>query len=343
MQEHLLSGFGGVAGKTDLLDLPHNIVGARVLGQYLIVYRQASLIRAEWIGSARQTISFNTAVLTDGPLSHNAIAQIEDTHVFVARLGTYVYRGDLYTTLISTPVERDLFYVGGLVDALEPYEVLTVTYIARRTILICIFNGATNHTLMYSIYIPHNVELPPRWGLRELEDTRIHVVGTYRSGADPTAVSWELFGGTWGATSEVWGAYRPGDFRYTAPILVNRQALATTRVYNGITTAAKWEYETRTFGIDDRDVRIDTVLVLFEGDGIAIEAVADRGADSLSSVYTEGKGVRWARFNWNKQLREVKLRFKNPPDSPGVVRIHTYGVRYRQEAEPGALVNIGGI
>ena len=88
---------GGIAGKTDLLDLPHNIAGAEPLGQYLIVYREASLIRAEWLGTASQTISFDTVVITDGPLSHRAIAQIDGTHVFVARSGAYVYRGDLFT------------------------------------------------------------------------------------------------------------------------------------------------------------------------------------------------------------------------------------------------------
>ena len=256
----------------------------------------------------------------------------------------YLYRGDLFTSLISTPIERDLFYVGGPVDTLDAQDVIAITYVARRTILVFVYNGDDDTTSMYSVYIPYNPELPPRWGLRELQNRKVDVAGTYRLGADPTAISWELFGGNWDGTAEVWSSYQPGSDRYARPILVDRRPGKMAQWYTGIPGSLdNWEYQTRVFGIDDRDIRIDTVLVLFEGPGIHIEAITDRGEHKRSRDYTAGSGLRWARFNWQRTLREVTLRFSNVANAPGPVRIHTYGIRYRQEAEPGTLSTLGAI
>ena len=94
----------GLAGFTDLLDTRDFVVGARVLGPYLIIYRENSLIRGEWVGQIHLLLDFNTVVPIDGPLNAEAIAQIDSTHIFAGEHGVYGYNGTLDVEHISYPI-----------------------------------------------------------------------------------------------------------------------------------------------------------------------------------------------------------------------------------------------
>ena len=104
----------GLAGFTDLLDARDFVVGAKVLGPYLIIYRQNSLIRGEWIGLAHLLLDFNTVVPIDGPLNAEAIAQIDSTHIYAGRHGVYGYNGSLDVEHISYPISAQNEYPAAL-------------------------------------------------------------------------------------------------------------------------------------------------------------------------------------------------------------------------------------
>ena len=104
----------GLAGFTDLLDTRDFVVGARVLGPYLIIYRENSLIRGEWVGQIHLLLDFNTVVPIDGPLNAEAIAQIDSTHIFAGEHGVYGYNGTLDVEHISYPISAPEEYATAL-------------------------------------------------------------------------------------------------------------------------------------------------------------------------------------------------------------------------------------
>ena len=341
---------GGLSGRTDLLDLPDNIVAARTLGPYLIVYRRRSLIRAEWAGVGASLISFNTVVTIDGPLSHNAVAQIDDVHVFIGLSGVYIYRADAQTQIVSYPVHPELFAIDGPIDRAVRHEVYATTYITRRAIVFSLYRDIKDSnpsgpdipagTRLYILHIPKESQRAINWSRRILEGERYHVAGTYVNLAGEAFWRWrDLPPRAWNDLIQPWNRLRSVQSRYPVPVFVDRDDPEEAQRYTGAPGNIEWRYDTRSFGLDDKDLRLNTVLVLYQGTSICVEVVINRNTvqDEFPNprrIHISSNSNRpvWLQFNVDRSCHEFKLVFCNPPGVASRARILNYGFTYNEES-----------
>lgn len=213
---------GGLAGKTDLLDSAAPILKAQILGNYLMVYREGSIVRGEYVGLSDILFDFNTIIETDGPISASAIVRTRRFHAFRGFYGIYTccnpgvgitrvseklnISGATRTYAIHTPATDSIHFVGG-----------------------SSIPGTTDDIIMH---VDEGDE----------EGDRI----TWSRGVIPQVI---LGVGEW------WEAWRE------IPVLV-RNSISMDKFDRAYTPDRPWHYVTRQFGLFDRELRLDRFIIV---------------------------------------------------------------------------------
>lgn len=99
-------GTDGVAAIYDLLDTPDYIFSLKLLGPWIICYREASIMRGSFIGALNEIIFWEYMTQADGIQSQGAVADVGTGHVIVGTDNVYAYAGD-YTL---PPIGDQVFY-----------------------------------------------------------------------------------------------------------------------------------------------------------------------------------------------------------------------------------------
>jgi len=99
----------GTAGFDDLLDSADFVMCGEILGPYLIVYRERSVERGEFIGQGGLNYFFESMIKGEGILSPIAVVDMGDYHIFVGNANIYEYRGGFDYEPLGDKVYYSLF------------------------------------------------------------------------------------------------------------------------------------------------------------------------------------------------------------------------------------------
>ncbi len=97
-----------------------HIQHAVILESFLIIYRDASIVRASWIGSSTKTIDFQTMIPHDGILGARSVVATSDAHYVVMRRGIFKYTGGVSLEPIGPKVDKLLLGPGSSVNLAKP-------------------------------------------------------------------------------------------------------------------------------------------------------------------------------------------------------------------------------
>lgn len=93
---------------------------AEALGQYLIIYRDSSIVRASWIGSDETTIDFQTMIPNEGILGYRSVAVASDAHYVVTQRGVFKYTAGVSLEPIGHKIDKLILGPNASVDLSEP-------------------------------------------------------------------------------------------------------------------------------------------------------------------------------------------------------------------------------
>lgn len=106
----------GTAGFDDLLDQEDPIQTGVPLGPYLIVYRDRSVVRCEFVGAGGLNYRFDTMVRGEGALSPSAVVDINEFHLLIGHSNIYKYRGSFELEPIGDPIYYRVFSSSGYLN-----------------------------------------------------------------------------------------------------------------------------------------------------------------------------------------------------------------------------------
>lgn len=233
----------GIAAIYDLIDTEDFILSLNILGPWVIVYRETTVMRGTFLGLPNQTWFWEYMIYGEGAVSQGAVAEIGDTHFFVGQAGLYLYDGSYSLESIGDGVFFNFFSALG-----------TINSSARSTI----FTQYVGDFDECWVFLPTGTSTFPNEMLRvDLEHT-----GWFHRAFFDTFVScqprltiqkltWATAPGTWASHTETWDSR---IFLQNVPnFFLCSPTLSTVMVYdytiptdNGNTIA--WEVITRQFG-----------------------------------------------------------------------------------------------
>lgn len=82
----------GNAGYDDLYDSEDFLVALSHIGPYMILYRERSIVRANYVGSDDLLFDFETTVSGEGALAQDAVLDLGDSNIFAGNSNIYIYR-----------------------------------------------------------------------------------------------------------------------------------------------------------------------------------------------------------------------------------------------------------
>lgn len=101
---------------TDLYDEADYNQEVEILGPYVIVYRERSIARGEYIGSGGLTYDFQTVLRGEGVLSPGSVVDLGDRHLFVGNTNIYAYRGGFDVEPVGDKIFYRLFGSTSVID-----------------------------------------------------------------------------------------------------------------------------------------------------------------------------------------------------------------------------------
>lgn len=317
----------GDAGSADLLDSSHHIVVARKRGPYLLIYREGSITRREFVGSADQVFDDETIIEGEGAASTHSVAETEDAHVFVGKKNIYRYLGGFELEPIGDDIFEVLFSAEGEIDPANRNLVLTTFLVERNEVLIFYPSMGTGITKAARLSLKNN-----QWSKRVLGHS-ITGIGEFERTANLT---WTTAPGTWAEYTGTWSSASSSAGARLFMLLAN--AADQPYLYDFVEpqeagTDIEWEFETKDFGLPDRQTRIEYVDFKIRGSSISIDYSTDLGS-SWSSIGTDSPGVSYTRCRHFKPIVARTVRFRLSGSGAGF-GVEWLGIRHRDETADG--------
>lgn len=104
----------GNAGYEDLFDRSDHLVAGNLLGPYVVIYRDRSISRGEYVGSADLLFKFTTVVTQHGAVSPASVVDLGESHLVMSENMFYEYRGDFDVGEgIDEPIHSRIFGADG--------------------------------------------------------------------------------------------------------------------------------------------------------------------------------------------------------------------------------------
>ena len=276
------AAFGGPASSLaaiyDLLDTEDFIHAASILGPYLVVYRETTLMRGTYLGVPASTIFWEYTVYGEGITGVGAISEIGSQHQFVGNAGIYQYDASYQLTEVGDPIFVNTFSAIGDLNA------------AAKDTVFSQYNGDYDE---FMLFYPHNGAMVPDkmvrmslekggWFQRFYADTFI--------GSSPyipvSSTTWATAVGTWASQNVQW------DSRVfmanVANIMLCSSSSNRVFLYDFVhttdnTTAISWLMQTKDINEGGQFYRWDSVRIFGTG-----TVLVQYSLDSGNSFQTAG-------------------------------------------------------
>ena len=315
----------GNAGFVDLYDSEDFITAAAPLGPYLMIYRERSIIRCEYLGATEQLFSFEQVIAGEGAMSVDSIADMGDMHLFVGNSNVYRYTGGFSIEPVGDPIYYTTFSVDGDMNPAYRHRVFAI-YVEELD-EVWIFYPAGSKTvpdrcLRYSQSLGS-------WFLRKFPE-EFAGFGFYQKDISTT---WANLTGAWDSESRQWGSRA---FLSSSPTTLlcsytNKRVMEYDYIAaddNG--TAIAFLFEGKDFQFGEKRGRIDHLEIAHAGPSATVEYSTDRGQtwNTMGTLPASGEITRTRLY---KQVLCREFRFRVSGSGSGFI-LAWAAIRYYEDA-----------
>jgi hypothetical protein len=312
------------ASYIDLLDSSDKVQTGRILGPYLIVYREDSIVRGTIVASAIKRFHWDTMVTNHGAISPHAVADIGDKHFVVGKSAIYLYKAGFDVTEIGEGIEDLLYGASAEMDEAAVHRLFTV-YIKQRNDVWIFYQttGGTlpNKALRYSLKYK-------AFTTRTFSDQFLGH-GTF---VQSNAFTWQDLIGTWEDQTWKWSSTSiTGNFRTLLLCRDDGQVVE----YDFITpdddgTAKTLTIETPDMAHPNAEVRHDYIEMKCSGGQVTVEYSIDGGLN-YQTLETITPGTDLTKVRLEKQFVGERIRYRITGSS--TFNLVWYNIRFTIETE----------
>lgn len=314
-----------IAAIYDLLDTDDFINTASIIGPYLILYRDESIMRGTYLGAPQQTIFWEYVIKGEGTLVVDGVTKIGAQDLFFGNSSVYTYTGDYTLESVGDPVYEG--FLGSLGD-LNP--------VAKPTAFTQYIGDFDEAWLFYPV---GTSTLPNRtlrcsleksaWFIRQFANKFVSCE-PYLGVADTT---WQSAVGTWAEQTSVWVSRA---FRANVPVYImcaGDDNLVYVYDYTATTDAGAaiaWSVQTKDISAGDEMQRWDSVRAY--GQGTALCETSTDGGVTWQTVGTFAFGSTLSQKVLTFQAVSPYIRFRLSGGDP-TFRLSWMEVWYLFESE----------
>lgn len=299
------SDFNDLVNFNDLYDSEDWITGSEPLGNFLIIYKERSIYRVEFLGLADQDFQFTRTVDAEGALNQDSVINLGDEHLFMGNANIYTYDGGFSIDPIGDNIFDKIFASDGELNSEFAHRSFGV-YVEELDEAWWFYPVGADEFPQNSIRVKVSTRA---WSARSYP-IQISGFGFFQSSADLT---WQTISGTWESQLFPWISKRTQSDAPTIHLCSGDDLRVYEYNYqaaddNG--TAISYELVTKDFYIPNWDLRFDRYEFFLIGTSILIEASYDFG-EVWQTLGTVSPGTVFQRVRLFKQQigRSVRFRF----------------------------------
>ena len=267
-------GQNGIAAIYNLVDTEDFILSLNLLGPWLIVYRETTIMRGTYLGLPNQTWFWEYMIFGEGIISQGAVAEIGENHFIVGQQGIYTYAGGYDLTSVGDNIFAQILSAKGILNPVAK-STLFVQYIEDQDE--CWIFFPTGQNTLPDTMIRCSLE-KHAWYFRSFADKFVSA-GIY---LPLQTIEWVSALGTWAQNTAAWDSR---VFLLNAPTIILSAPLADrTFIYdytsdgdNGV--PLQWDMTMKDIGTGNDIRRWDSLTLFGAGNGITISYALDPTTD----------------------------------------------------------------
>jgi len=315
---------GSLDGGYDrLADKDDAILCAYRFSKDLIIYRDGSIVKGQWVGSATRTVRFDEVISDESALGPNAVAVTKDFHMFFGAYGIYKYKGGSSIESVGDKVQDMIYGAEGILDLDKRTDITSVSLSALReiwtAILVSTAQDANGLATAYkSTVLIYNLR-ENSWSIREFDDvdgdTRVVHMAEARL---PSSLTWDTVVSTWQEAgtlrwnSQVFATDFPGILICSKHDIYNFDHIIAQD--EGVDIP--FEIVTKDFTADSGFIRFNFLELQHSGNGATISYSTDYGSSYTTlDTLTASAGIRREKVYPN--ISAEAIRFKISGDGGG--------------------------
>ncbi len=322
-------------GKTDLLDTGDHVVAVRVLGPNLIVYREESIARGEYVGAADLLVDFNTVSEEEGLLGLRGVINLGEFHIFVGTRNVYRYEGGFDLKPIGGQVYFDIFAAVGFLNEAKRALVMAEYIDEGNMIMILLPNAAGDVEDCYMLFLDQGFGTDREaqvgaWTRRSFAPLKITGIGLYE---EVNNLPWNQAQGTWAEQTAAWNSRSITATHRTLHLLdsVGKQAYNYDLVSgDDAGTEIVYRYVTKNYGLPDKPIRLDQFIAHMKGTSVVVSYSLDRGG-TWNTIQTVSPGGTYTTVRMKRQVvgNNIMFRFAGTGGGFGLA---WFGFMFRPES-----------
>lgn len=299
----------GTAGFDDLYDDSDFILAGEVLGPYLVIYRERSIERGEFIGAGGLNYNFQSMIKGEGVSSQNGIVDMGDYHILLGNANIYEYRAGFDLDPIGDKLHPLLF--GPSADVNPSF---------RRRCFAFFVEEINEVWMFFPTALSETPDMLVRYNISE-ENFAVrqfaHKFVGYGFYIRQDTVDWASLIGDWAAQTWKWGTATTQADSPTTHLMADTGGQVYDYDYfnstdNGATIS--FILETKDFVMGEALVRLDTIEGFLRGSGVVVEYSKDEGTTWISAGTVTN--TLHTKFMLGKQDVTQRIRFRFSGSDP---------------------------
>jgi len=287
----------------DLLTTEDHITAVSDLGPYLIIYRERSIVRVEFVGSTDNTWNFVDTIDNEGVLHQDAVLNLNDFHLIFAQANVYTYEGGFELKSIGDVIYDEIFSITGDLNTSFANRAFGV-YVEELDEAWFFYpaggSESPNKILRYNVG-------NQSYSKRSFPLTFVGF-GFYQK---VTALTWNQLVGSWNDQNFTWDARSLGEGSPTIH-LCSTNGQVYEYDYFSLTddgTPISYTLETKDFYVPNKLLRHDKSEFKVQGSGIEVLYSTDRGTSWMTLGVIDSPSTLMT-VSLYKQFVFDTLRFK---------------------------------
>jgi len=296
--------FNASVNFNDLYETEDWITSAQILSPYLIIYKERSIVRQEFLGTSDKTWNWTPTIDSEGSFHPDAIINLGDLHIFWGNSNVYEYKGGFDITPIGDNIYEKIFSKSGeinpkfsaIVHGLYVEEIDDIFYFYPKG-----NDEVPKNMIKYNVGTRTWTERAFSFGVTGF--------GFFESQGDLT---WADATGTWETQDFPWVGKRTQSNSPTIHILGDDLQVYE---YDYVAdkddgTAIAYEIETKDYHVPNRELRFDRYDFFMKGFSILVEASYDGGLTWITlGTVTPGITFKRQRLYRQQVARTIRFRF----------------------------------
>ena len=262
----------GLAGYDDLFNSSDFIRAAETMGPYLIIYRERSIIRGQYVNTAGKIYDWETTIDGEGAVSGQSVVNLNEQHLVFCNAGLFLFNGGYNLDSFGDKIFYNVFSETGDLNT-DFRDRIFAFYVEELDEAWFFYPDTTSETC--NVLIRYNVG-DDNWTKRKFPDTFVGF-GFYQT---ISAKRWIDVVGPWSAQTFRWDSRTVSSSSPTTHFMsvglnqVVEYDYATDKD-NG--TAISVILETKDFFNKDWAMRHDSLQFYARGTNITVEYSTDAG------------------------------------------------------------------